>query len=296
MNTLDLIRRDKLPSADRFLFALTIAALFHVLLLFGLDIKSPFKALQKRSLEVTLVIPTTDQLRPDKADVLAQEDQTASGIEGEAKQPRKAPAMEEAQVEPVKPDVKRMDKETRPVLVVDKQQQVVTDQQSNTKVNPQIIEETTRPEKKFTPELLAQQISHVSSELTELMTRQISKKKVAYVHTINAHKYQAAAYEKNWQSKVERIGNMNYPEAARNGRLSGTLELSVGINTDGSLYRVDILRSSGHKELDQAAINIVKLAAPYAKLPAGVSDEVDILFIKRRWIFSQNQLSTGSNR
>ncbi len=296
MNTADLIRRDKLPSADRFLFALTIAILFHLILLFGLNFKLPFKALNKRPLEVTLVIPTIDQLRPDKADVLAQEDQTGSGMEGEAEQPRKAPAMEDAQLEPVKPDVKQTDKETRPVIAQETHRQIVSDQQSDTKVEPQNIEETTAAEKKFTPEMLAQQISQVSSELTELMASQTSKKKVAYVHTINAHKYQAAAYEKNWQSKVERIGNMNYPEAAQNGKLSGTLELSVGINTDGSLYRVDVLSSSGHKELDQAAINIVKLAAPYAELPEGVRDEVDILFIKRRWIFTQNQLSTGSDR
>ncbi|MEE9344238.1 MAG: energy transducer TonB [Methylococcales bacterium] len=295
MNTADLIRRDKLPSADRFLFAMITAVVLHMILLFGLDFKLQFKALNKRSLEVTLVIPTADQLRPDKADVLAQEDQTASGIEGEAEQPRAAPVVQDAQVVRVKPDVKQMDKETKPVMVREKQQRIVTELQSNTKVAPQIIEETTKTEKKFTPEMLAQQISQVSSELTELMARQVSNKRVAYAHTINAHKYQAAAYEKSWKSKIERIGNMNYPESARNGRLSGTLELSVGINTDGSLYRIDVLRSSGHKELDQAAINIVKLAAPYAKLPEGVRDEVEILFIKRRWIFSQNKFSTGSN-
>jgi protein TonB len=296
MNAADLIRRDKLPSADRFLFALTIAVILHLIILFGWNIKLPFKAPNKRALEVTLVIPTADQQRLDQADVFAQEDQAASGIKGETDQARKAPPAEEAQLQPVQPDVKQVEKKARPSVSLKEQQQIVTNQQSNNKTEAQIIEETTNPEKKFTPEMLSQQISQVSSEITELMTRQVSNKRVAYVNTINAHKYQAAAYEKNWQSKVERIGNMNYPEAAQDGRLSGTLELSVGINTDGSLYRVDVLRSSGHKELDNAAMNIVKLAAPYAKLPEGVRDEVDILFIKRRWIFTQNQLSTGSKR
>lgn len=296
MNAADLIRRDKLPSADRFLFALIVAVVLHLIILFGWDINLPFRAPNKRPLEVTLVIPTADQQRPDKADVRAQEDQTASGIKGEADQARKAPLAEEAQLQPVQPDVKQVEEKANPTVVLKEQQEIVIDQQSNVKVNPQIIEDTTNPEKKFTPEMLSQQISQVSSEITELMTQQVSNKRVAYVNTINAHKYQAAAYEKNWQSKVERIGNMNYPEAAQDGRLSGTLELSVGINTDGSLYRVDVLRSSGHKELDDAAMNIVKLAAPYAKLPEGVRDEVDILFIKRKWIFTQNKLSTGSKR
>ncbi len=294
MNTANLIRRDTLPSADRFSFALGIAVLLHLLLFFGLNIQLP-KAPLKRTLEVTLVIPTADQQRPDKADVRAQQNQTASGIQGTAETARVAKKTQ-AEVKPVKVDVKQAERESESSKSVLDKQQIATNQQSKNKAKPNEIEETTNIKKKFTPEMLAQQISEVSTELTDLMARQISTKKVAYVNTINAHKYQAAAYEKSWQDKVQRIGNMNYPEAARNGKLSGSLELSVGINTDGSLYRVDILRSSGHKELDVAAINIVKLAAPYAKLPEGVRDEVDILFIKRRWIFSQNKLSTGSNR
>ncbi len=294
MNTADLIRREKLPSADRFLFALTVAVVLHLLLLFGWHIDLP-KMPIRRSLEVTLVIPTKDQLRPKKADVLAQENQTASGIQGTADEARVA-TRAETQVKPVKADVKQAEQETRPSKSKPEKQQIASDQASNNKTKPKEVEETTHIKKKFSPEMLAQQISEVSTELTDLMARQISSKRVAYVNTINAHKYQAAAYEKAWQDKVQRIGNLNYPEAAQNGKLSGSLELSVGINTDGSLYRVDVLRSSGHKELDEAAMNIVKLAAPYAKLPQGVREEVDILFIKRRWIFSQNKLSTGSNR
>jgi protein TonB len=294
MNTADLIRRETLPSADRFSFALGIAVLLHLLLFFGLNIQLP-KAPLKRTLEVTLVIPTADQQRPDKADVRAQQNQTASGIQGTAETARVAKKTQ-AEVKQVKVDVKQAERESESSKSIQDKQQIATNQQSKNKAKPKEIEETTNFKKKFTPEMLAQQISEVSTELTDLMARQISTKKVAYVNTINAHKYQAAAYEKSWQDKVQRIGNMNYPEAARNGKLSGSLELSVGINTDGSLYRVDILRSSGHKELDVAAINIVKLAAPYAKLPEGVRDEVDILFIKRRWIFSQNKLSTGSKR
>ncbi|HFD12508.1 MAG TPA: energy transducer TonB [Crenotrichaceae bacterium] len=296
MNAAGLIRREKLPSADRFLFAMAVAILFHVLLffLFGLNIHFP-KVPAKHSLNVTLVIPTEDQLRPDKADVLAQQDQIASGIQGTAEEARAA-EQADIQFKPVKEDVKQADQESAPVESTPDRQQISTQQQASFKANAKQIEETTNRKKKLTPEMLTQQISEVSTELTDLMARQISSKRVAYVNTINAHKYQAAAYEKAWQDKVQRIGNMNYPEAAQNGKLSGSLELSVGINTDGSLYRVDILRSSGHKELDDAAINIVKLAAPYAKLPQGVREEVDILFIKRRWIFSQNKLSDGSSR
>jgi len=292
MNTADLIRRDKTPSEERFLLALTVAVVFHLLLLFGVKIQLP-KIPLKRTLEVTLVIPEDDQQRPEKADVLAQQNQMATGIQGTAEQPRAAKKAE-TRVKPVKPNVKQAEKAFRKSRPKQKTQHIAAEQESRNKVAAKQVEETTNKKRKFTPEMLSQQISEVSSELTDLMARQIASKKVAYVNTLNAHKYQAAAYEKAWQDKVERIGNMNYPEAAQSGRLSGTLELSVGINADGTLYRVDVLRSSGHKELDEAAINIVRLAAPFAKLPKGVREEVDILFIKRRWIFSQNKLSTGS--
>lgn len=292
MNTADLIRRDKMPSEDRFVFAMTIAVLLHLLVLFGVNVKLP-KAPAKRTLDVTLVVPTEDQQRPDKADVLAQQDQIAEGIQGSADEPRAA-QQPEARIKPVEENVKQAENANKTSHEQQERQQLSNERVSRNKARPEKIEKTTNIKRQFTPELLAQQISQVSSELTDLMARQRASKKVAYVNTLNAHKYQAAAYEKAWQDKVERIGNMNYPEAAQSGRLSGSLELSVGINTDGSLYRVDVLRSSGHKELDEAAINIVKLAAPFAKLPKGVSEEVDILFIKRRWIFSQNKLSTGS--
>ncbi|MCH9697664.1 MAG: energy transducer TonB [Gammaproteobacteria bacterium] len=293
MNAADLIRREKLPSAERFYFALGIAILLHAIVLFVWKIELP-KAPLKRSLEVTLVIPTENTSKPDKADVLAQQNQTAAGLQGTSESPRAA-ELAETDIKPVKVDVKQAEQENLSKQKKPETQEISLKTESINKTQSKQQEETTNTRKKLTPEMLAQQISAVSTELTDLMNRNISTKRVAYVNTINAHKYQAAAYEKTWQDKVQRIGNMNYPEAAQNGRLNGNLELSVGINHDGSLYRVDVLRSSGHKELDDAAINIVKLAAPFARLPNGVREEVDILFIKRRWVFSENRLSSGGN-
>jgi protein TonB len=84
---------------------------------------------------------------------------------------------------------------------------------------------------------------------------------------------------------VERIGNLNYPEAAK-GRLYGNLLLTVVIRADGNLERVDVERSSGHKVLDDAARRIVQMAAPYAGFPEAIRRDTDILEISRTWSFT----------
>ncbi len=97
--------------------------------------------------------------------------------------------------------------------------------------------------------------------------------------------YRFAQYVEDWRQKVERIGNLNYPDSAR-GKLYGSLVLTVAIKKDGELERVELNRSSGHKVLDQAALRIVKLAAPYAAFPDAVRRDTDILEITRTWSFT----------
>lgn len=94
-----------------------------------------------------------------------------------------------------------------------------------------------------------------------------------------------AQYMEDWRLKVQRVGNLNYPEAAR-GKLYGKLVLTVEINSDGSLHSVEVSRSSGHKVLDDAAKRIVRLAAPYGPFSAEMKQTLDILSIPRTWTFS----------
>jgi len=100
-----------------------------------------------------------------------------------------------------------------------------------------------------------------------------------------AEEYRFAQYVEDWRQKVERVGNLNYPEAAR-GKLYGNLVLTVAIRSDGSLERVELNRSSGHKLLDEAALRIVRLAAPFAAFPDNVRRDTDILEITCTWSFT----------
>ena len=98
--------------------------------------------------------------------------------------------------------------------------------------------------------------------------------------------YAAAQDLEDWRLKVERIGNLNYPEAAK-GRLYGNLLLYVEIKADGSLERVEVQRSSGHKILDEAAMRIVRMAAPYGSFSAELKRQTDIVAFARTWVFAR---------
>lgn len=107
-----------------------------------------------------------------------------------------------------------------------------------------------------------------------------------------AEEYRFAQYEEDWRQKVERIGNLNYPEAAK-GRWYGSLTLTVTILADGQLKNVEITRSSGVPLLDQAALRIVRMSAPFAAFPDSIRREYDEIIIPRRWSFTrEDQLQT----
>ncbi len=95
-----------------------------------------------------------------------------------------------------------------------------------------------------------------------------------------------AWYKEDWRKKIERIGNLNYPDEARRQKLYGSLRLLVSINRDGTIYEVQVLESSGEPILDQAAQRIVRLAAPYAPFSGDLAD-IDRLEIIRTWRFER---------
>ncbi len=105
--------------------------------------------------------------------------------------------------------------------------------------------------------------------------------------------YRFAQYVEDWRQKVERIGNLNYPDAAR-GKMFGSLVLTVIIRGDGTVERVDINRPSGHKLLDDAARRIVQMGSPYSAFPADIARDTDILEITRTWTFTNADKLQGN--
>lgn len=111
----------------------------------------------------------------------------------------------------------------------------------------------------------------------------------------NTKEYAFARYVDDWAAKVERIGNLNYPEAARRQGIYGSLQLTVALYSDGRVERTDIYRSSGSKILDSAAIRIVEMGAPYARFPKEMRDKTDILEITRTWTFTRSDQLVGAD-
>ncbi len=151
-----------------------------------------------------------------------------------------------------------------------------------------------KPKKRVTA---AQLMASRSDEIMRL-NKELEKKSTAYADrprrkaiSASTAEYKYAAYLDAWRRKVERIGNLNYPDEARRKRLYGNLVLHVAVRADGSIKDIRILHSSGEKVLDQAAIRIVRLSAPFAPFPRDIRAETDILDITRTWQFlSSNRL------
>lgn len=146
----------------------------------------------------------------------------------------------------------------------------------------------------LSPGVLTQQIAEVSAGINKARDANLAAHRIVYIAEVKKNREIASAYEQAWRDKVERIGNMNYPEEARREKLTGSLQMAVGINKDGSVYSTRILQSSGHEVLDNAARRIIELSAPFAHIPAELQQEADVWVITRTWRFTDYQFeSTG---
>ena len=136
------------------------------------------------------------------------------------------------------------------------------------------------------------EIAQLSAEISEDLERYAKRPKKKFI-TARTKEALAAAYMHEWVRKVERVGNLNYPDTARRRQLSGSLVLVVGINKNGTVNELILRSSSGHQVLDDAAKRIVRLAAPFAPITGKLAEQADILYITRTWEFSSQQnLST----
>jgi protein TonB len=103
-----------------------------------------------------------------------------------------------------------------------------------------------------------------------------------------------AVYLDSWRRKIERVGTMNFPDVARRKKLSGTPVIEVTIGADGKLLNAEVRRTSGHAEIDEAALRILKLAAPYERFPSELTAKHDEIRIAYEWQFLGGDSQGGS--
>ncbi len=247
------------------------------------------------TMEITLV-HNRSQEEPEEADYLAQANQLGGGNKEEKVRDsspfsNSTPTQEKG----IAPDSRRA-LALPPVTQKQVQQEIMTVDAARRKEASQ-PQQLPLPEtkKQITAAQLferSQEIARLSAKIEEVKKSYAVTPRQTYVRGANAKEYRFASYMDAWRTKVERIGNLNYPEEAIRKGINGGLLMDVAINPDGSLHSVRILRSSGYEILDRAAKRIVKLAAPFPPLSEAILEDTDVLHIPRMWQFRSSGLST----
>lgn len=273
-------------SADRLVSTLFLAGIVHALIILGItfDLSKPRQA--NKSLEIVLVRQSSERV-PDKADFLAQTSSLGSGESAEKKK-----IEERGRPQQVARSSGQQSVEKQKQAQQSSQKKVLVQAQSTKKIDTSEKEKKEDKPRKISAESLAMQISELSKELNMAEQNYAKRPRIKFMNSMSAKSYVFAQYEAEWQRKIERIGNLNYPDEARRKRLAGRLLLVVLINSDGTLSKVELRSSSGHKVLDDAAVRIVQLAAPFAAFPDKISKEYDQLAITRTWRFASDRVST----
>ena len=267
--------------------ALAFSLALHAFTLFGVGIvlPDPRKAADfLQPLQVVLVNSKT-RTSPTQADALAQNNLDGGGNTDEALRARTPlPTLSD-------------DKQFTPEQSAQRVQQLEQEAKrlmTQSKSNYSVAQEKNRQQQEANEHANGEDQIQRSMEIARLEA-QIDKNMSAYQERprrkfigSRTREYRFAQYIEDWRIKVERIGTLNYPEIARQKRIYGNLQLTVSINADGSVEEVEVNRSSGQPILDAAAQRIVKLAAPFAPLPADIRRDTDILTIVRTWSFTQS--------
>ncbi len=276
------------PSSRSFTLALGLSILLHAVAL-SIHFKLPDIIRDKYispPLEVVLVNSKT-RAKPVKADVRAQANLDGGGNTDENRRAKTPlPVLKEAGSGT---DAKRaahrvQELEARQLKMMTRLQaakSVTTAEQPKPASAAEAPQPQVSGQELATSALAIARMEAQISRQTEEYNKRPRKKNIG----ARAEEYRFAQYVEDWRLKVERIGNLNYPDGAR-GRVYGSLVLTVSIKADGSLDKIEVDRSSGYQILDRAAERIVKMASPYAGFPANIKRDTDILVITRTWTFA----------
>lgn len=301
--------------SDRLGFTLFIAVAIHALIVLGVGFEDEKPAPIAKTLEVTLAQFRSDEA-PNKADFIAQHNQIGSGEqqekalpttkelapfqnnESEAIAPGMAPSPLELIRAPQPQSVNQPTPESQPTTdpsVSSPQPEQLSTLADSRKIQTSSANpppQTTEAATGVSSSLLARslEIASLEAKLDSLRQERADSPRIRRLTSASTREAFDAQYLDAWRSKVERVGNLNYPEEARQRKLYGHLRLLVVIRPDGTLDRVEVLKSSGYRVLDDAARRIVRLAAPYAVFNPELRKHADRVEIIRTWKFERARI------
>ncbi len=282
-------------STDRLVSTLFVATLAHGVVILGVSFSFllPQPAPETMNLEVVLVQGADTTREPDDPEYLAQQNQLGAGSTDERERPATAPAntpsmQNEGQVEGDALESEARGQEAQP------QETLVSRSPSDAAVEsvPWAVPD---PSRRLTTArlMLASEDSAAALDKVRRSLKAQGKDPDEDIITVNARANQFATYVSYWQSHTEQVGTLNFPDDVRRKGLTGSLLLEVAINADGSIREIRILRSSNEKLLDQAALRILRIAAPFDPFPEEIRKDYDVLRFVYEWQFlSGEQPST----
>ncbi|MCR4300205.1 MAG: TonB family protein [Sulfuricaulis sp.] len=286
-----------LSQIDRFGVSMFGSFLVHMVVVLGVTFSLPkLRDLPGLpTLEITLVQTASDKRTLDP-EFLAQANQEGGG-DSDAAEIAKNP-LPVREISPVNRDFPTF--QSKPQKRVKSERELIT--MLSLEDLRKIKEQESQPEKKnlqLQPPNLGLMARAKTQEERARLNAEISRtwqefQKRPRHKFLNARtqEYKYATYMDAWRAKVERIGNLNYPDEAKRRGLTGNLLLDVALNADGSINNISVRRSSGQKILDDAAIRIVELSAPFAPFPPEIREDLDVLHITRTWKFNESGLSS----
>ncbi len=271
------------PTTDRLALTLFIATALHALVILGVsfDAFDHDPADQDApTLDIT-VVSQQNTKPPEEYDYLAETSQDGGGNTTEKVQPQQETV---EQAPPPAPPQESTPEPTK-VLTVDSSSEKV---QEHEKPKPDEQTKTTSASELINRSM---EMLTLNQQINQTLQAYSSAPKSKFI-SARTKEYKYASYMRDWVAKVERVGELNYPDEARRQNLSGKLIVQVAVYPDGSVREITIRQPSGYKILDDAAVRIVKLAAPFAPFPDDIKRETDVLYITRTWVFTSGNLKS----
>lgn len=284
------IAAPRVSSNDRISFTFLLALAAHALLILGVG----FELIKNHNAQpstIEVILTKTQNIdEPEDAKVIAEHNQVQSGsVDFDAR--------------PTSPSV------TNQSFQGNEQNNSKASQKSTTRTaeNQMTLHQNAPDEEKFSRNVSSEQkvridqnqlqksqqhVAQLVSELSREKQLYAKRPRINHIDTLSAKSSVEAKYIKDWVQKVEIVGNINYPDQAKRKKLSGTLILSVLVNHDGSVISSALQQKSGQKLLDESAMRVVKLAAPFKQFPSQMRDQYEQLMITRTWIYHSDSFST----
>ncbi|PTR15734.1 protein TonB [Nitrosospira sp. Nsp2] len=276
-------------TSSRLNVAIFLSVILHAVVLFSINFQFPSSKNERAAFPLEVVLVNSKSIsRPDKMDPLARAnlDGGRNTDRSRAKTPYPISPKPEhmADEEPAMQKTEQVEQAQQPMTVLDSDEKAYPSDPfaAQSEENQNILDTTDLVQRSIEIARLGARASYDYG-----VHQKPPKRKFIGTRTQD---YRFTRYVEDWRLKVERIGNLNYPEAAKREKLYGTLQLTVGIKSDGGLESIEINRPSGKKVLDEAAVRIVKLAGQngFAPFPPDISRDIDVLHITRTWVFTRS--------